>query len=380
MNSLKSIILILFFLLTFNQIFTLEFTSKEFGYSLDLVEEWDILDNSNPAVISFSSPEGNSVFQIFTFNGNAFKNATEIYSFIADKLKATGENEPFIFCDSDSIFADLTYSTGKMNLRGYFALINRNDYDFAILSFTIAANFEKNNDILLSNLDSFSLNNESKYLPGIVSQYYYPYTNEKKTPITFKIDNIPIKTQIDENELEATQILIEREARILGSYTKKENRFKAWLRFYKMIYKDNFTRFVNISSIIKTQLKLNEKKEEEIVKILLRWIQDMKYEKAGTFSDFNSPLLTLANLSGDCDSKAILFLILLDYYNINSIMLVSEVYKHSALGINIAGEGAKLQFEDKDYLYTELTEKVEIGMIPQKMSLLSNWIIMKLGN
>ena len=108
-------------------------------------------------------------------------------------------------------------------------------------------------------------------------------------------------------------------------------------------------------------------------------VQNFEYYRTGTVSDLTSPIETAYNMSGDCDSRAILFIILLDYFGIDSVLLVSTEYSHSAAGVDIQGEGAKIRFNNKDYLFAELTSIVDLGLVDITMADPSGWITIPLG-
>jgi len=375
MKFIKILSILFFLLYAFFIINTAEYYNDGFGYYVNIPEGWKILDSSNPATISFTDPQENAVLQIFVFTGGSFNNAEGIYNHIKTQLYAIGDGSSFNYAGNDTYIADLTFSTSQITARGYFVFINRSDYDYALLSFCSEANYEIYHDFLLSALDSFSINNNERLTPGPVSQFYYPFPAKNKKQTNISVNNKNIKTSFDESELEASQVVIDREARILATYAKDEtNKIKAWQRFFKMIYKDNYKRLESITELLKKEFKLNNLKDEEIVKTLLPWIQKYEYKREGKEADFTSPLQTMFLSTGDCDSRAVLFVIILNQLNIDSIIFVSEEYHHSAAGINLNINGAKMNFKGKDYLYTELTAVVDAGMIPQKMADPSKWI------
>ncbi|GAG77810.1 unnamed protein product, partial [marine sediment metagenome] len=98
-----------------------------------------------------------------------------MYKEIRARLQAKGEGAPFSFSGRDSIFSDLSFSAGKYRVRGYLIFINGTEKDYVLLSYTPIERYGKMHDFLLSSLDSFSLDDKEKYLPGPVSQFYYPF-------------------------------------------------------------------------------------------------------------------------------------------------------------------------------------------------------------
>jgi len=64
----------------------------------------------------------------------------------------------------------------------------------------------------------------------------------------------------------------------------------------------------------------------------------------------------------------------------DAVLLISDRYKHSAVGIVINVSGAKFAFEGNQYVFAELTTQVALGMIAQNMADPTGWHIFRLGN
>ena len=195
------------------------------GYFVDLPEGWDFIDSSNLARIAFADPLSQAVFQIYSFTGDSFNKASDIFNHIKTQLKAEGDGAPFIFCKKDAVFADLSFNTGAYDVRGYFVFINGKKFDYALLCFAHTDYYKKYHEFFLSCIDSFSIKQQGNLMPGPVSQFYYPYSKKNHESIKLIINNKEFKAYIDKKEMEATQILVEREAKILATY--KDDYIKA---------------------------------------------------------------------------------------------------------------------------------------------------------
>ena len=375
----KTIIIpFLFFLIFF--INADEYKINEFGFFVDIPVGWKVVDASNPAIVSFSNQEGNAVFQIYTFDGKTFNDSAEISDFIKTKLNAAAEEANFTYSGRDSIIADLSFNAGQISVRGYAVYINGDDYDIALIAFSPMNVYEKNYYFILSVLDSFAINREEKLSSGPINQFYYVMDEKNKRKVDIVVEGKRIHTDIDDKELEAALVLIEREFIILSNYKLGENDIvKPWKRYYNTIYRDNYQRIKKVTDIVMKELDLNNKSDEEKVKRLLKWFQNFSDARNKNIADLISPIEAIYSFTGDCDSRALLFSIILDQIGIDSIMLVSTKYMHSAVAIDIKGEGAMFSFEGKNYLYAELMDNVEIGMVPQKMADPTGWIPLKLG-
>ncbi len=185
--------------------------------------------------------------------------------------------------------------------------------------------------------------------------------------------NIPY----DQKEIAATQVLIEREARILASYEEKEKRVEAWQRYYRMIYRDNYHRldklYLFLENIFRTGVA-------DLPRDLLAWVQGFSYSRTGTLADLQSPLSSALTRTGDCDSRALLYTMLLNRFKIDALLLVSSRYSHSLAGVNIPGQGARINFDDNSYLIAETTDQVDLGLIDRDMADPSGWIPVPLGD
>lgn len=349
---------------------------KDFGYYVDTPEKWEKINSNEPSITSFTDPVHVSVFQIYTFDGQQYKTAKDLFDYIKKSLKAEGDQSGFKYNNMDSIFADLTFNTGAYEVRGYYIFIKGSQYAFALMSYAPVTYYKEYHDLLLSCLNSFSINKEAKLKSGPVSQFYYPGTKHEYTKAILEINKKSMNTTIDKSEIEAEQVVIEREARILSNY--KDDYINAWKRFYRMIYKDEYSRMDSIYNLIKPIFNSNT--PLDVATGLLAWMQDFKYTRSETLADFNPPLDIILNKNGDCDSRALLYVILLQHFNIDAIILISSVYSHAGAGVNINADGAKITFDNKNYIFAELTANVKLGLIAKHQADPAGWIPVKLGD
>lgn len=357
-----------------------EVYNESFGYFLDLPEGWELINSDNPALISFTDPDKVSVLQIFTFDRTKFKSSNEIYDFIKDRLKATGEGANFDFNDQDAYLADMTFKAGTINARGYFLFINGARYDYAFLAYVADEYFDQYYDFILSALDTFSPTRGEQFLPGAVSQFYYPGDDVKYDKTVLKIGDTSIPVSINTKQVEATEVVIAREARILTYYMEvPEIAVKAWARFYRAIYRDNYIHFKDVADAIFTGAKFKGKSDLDIAKTMLAWMQGYTYYRTNTLADLTSPLRALLTTSGDCDSRGLVYLMFMHYFDIDAILLASNLYRHSLVCLDVEGKGARFTYEGKGYLIAELNDKVDIGLIAADMANQNGWMAMPLG-
>lgn len=345
---------------------------------INVPEGWYVLENSEDKV-TFADPTDSAYFQLKRYPGNRFSSSSEIYSYISRELDSSGEGESFLFEAKDSYFASITFESSGFYYKGYLVCIEGEFEDVVLLAFSDEVSYDLTHDFLLSSIDSFSLNESGLKNPGPVSQFYYPWPGRDKTINYLTMDAKKIPVSFDTKEIDAAGILIEREARILIQYTNSRLSDSAWARYYKLIYRDNFNRLRRIARIAASEIAddFESFSAFERSSMLLSWIQEFEYIRTGTLSDFMGPVDTVFAAAGDCDSRSLLYVMLLEYNGIDSILMVSSEYSHSLTGVAVKGSGAHYNYEGSEYLIAETTDNVSIGLIDRAMADPEKWMGIK---
>ncbi len=343
--------------------------------SVYLPVEWGVLGSEQDKV-TFSDPTQKAFLQIKRYPGNKFDSAESIYRSVLSRLKGTGEGDGFTYETRESYFGNVRFAASGISYEGFVVCIDNKDFDYVLLSFSTSDAYSKFHDFILSAMDSFAFDDAGRLSPGVVSQYYYPFPTPDKKIGYININGKKILYTFDSGELEASQVLVEREARILVTYTKSRHVDEAWIRYYRIIYRDNYLRLSRAAGIISRNISddFNGLSSFEKSSLLLSWIQSLKYFRTGTLSDFLSPVSCLAEERGDCDSKGLLYVILLKHYGIDAILMVSSAYSHSLAGVAVEGKGAHFTLNGVSYLVAETTDDVSIGLIDRSMADPGKWL------
>lgn len=386
------------------------FQNPDFQYVVDIPVGWEVLDAQRSDFVSFSDPERRAVFQIISFPGDRFVTAADLDAFIRERFGATGHQAPFRFQGSHAVFADYTFSTGStdddrddsgVTVRGYMAFINYGEYSFAVMTFAALEDYEWYHDTLLSALDSFSPDARHRMQPGPVSSFYAaPVMEElqdpaREHPVT--VLTLPSGREYElpvyissEGLREASQVLIEREARLLADYAPGEDASlrpgsgtlppwaRAWRRYFRMVYRDNYDRLESVAEALFDDLSREGFSRKEMPAKILAWLQEARYQRTGSLSDLMSPAWCLVEFAGDCDSLGLTYAILLQHLGFDAILMVSMEFAHALVGVDLPGSGARFPFEGRQWLVAELTAPVEIGRIAEDMSDIGGWLGIKL--
>jgi transglutaminase-like putative cysteine protease len=178
--------------------------------------------------------------------------------------------------------------------------------------------------------------------------------------------------------------VVEREYTLLERYAGSNIWRQAWIRYYRMIYRDAFGRLDEVSFDLErywnraTAIVADEASRSAAAAAFaakaLSWVQNFIYERNPEGSDFVNPLSAALEGRGDCDSRAMLMAIILEHADIQAAMMVSQVYSHAMALIDISGEGARIEANGTQWLVAETTAKVTLGQIAEENSRTSNWI------
>ncbi len=357
---------------------------KEHGYTLDLPVGWEPFDASDPNKLSFSDPVYGAMLQVTVFAHEADMSAEAMEKELRGQIGAEGEGAPFVFSGREAFLSDVTFTSAGKNLRGYLLVIKGLDgkigkeptEDCLLVCFATVDGYEKALDSIISALDSFSPDREGLLLPGPISQFLSPFPDASRETISLQFLGQTLRVAIGAGDRDASQVLVEREARLLAVY--KAGQVDAWNRFYRTIYRDCYHRLDGIVKVVSGALAEKKVPEKEAPLRILSWIQGFEFKRTGTLADFLSPLSVAASAAGDCDSRAILYDAILEHLGLDAILLVSVKYAHALAAVALDRDGAAFVLDGKKYIVAEMTEPVDIGMISKDMADAKEWIPMRL--
>jgi transglutaminase-like putative cysteine protease len=104
----------------------------------------------------------------------------------------------------------------------------------------------------------------------------------------------------------------------------------------------------------------------EATELIATYVQRIRYQQPDE-QPFGilPPALVPAEDRGDCDSKAVLAVMLLRQVGIEAVVLYSELLAHAAVGVAVPGRGHSFHQGGHTYRYVELcSEGWPVGMIP----------------
>ena len=381
--TLKKFFALSFIFLAFTALsFSEPITDRDFGFSLDIPEGFEISDYAEDGMsYVFSHPNiPVTLIMKITADSNA-KSARDVLKTNLTKLNAKGDTDAFIWngktcgISNFSMTIDTSYTgwavTAPVKINGYYVLL------------LCYAPSDKPGceQFIISTLNSLCIDDNYKNIPGIITSYAFP--SEGRKSVSVKIGGKQIKTSLDKVDEEAAKFTVDLEYAVLNLYANHKMWKEAWQRYYRMIYRDNSGRLEQAASDIYNalypELKMKYKEEADIkyAQALLTWVQNFSYERASTKneSDFTSLPASISGKGSDCDSRSMLVSALLNYTGIDTAILISREYSHAVVVTDIPAPGQTFTMENgREYIFGETTAHVTWGMISQDHADRSKWI------
>ncbi|MDR0302306.1 MAG: hypothetical protein LBI04_08365 [Treponema sp.] len=367
---MKRLFLLLLFIPAF--VFAEGLYSPTWGFWLDLPEYYEYTEGDGKDRFSFTGPEG-AMFDIIVYNG-AYANIKEMAEDVSKRLENRGEIDYFRYHGKQAAVLELNFGD---NLSGWGLCVElagvkgRRPPLLLSLAYGPAAKSDLNL-FHFSALDSIAPSQAEKLYPGPITEYSYPRGQQIIIPIAAS----GVTAAVCKNDAEAAQVLIEREFVILTTYADTPAWQQAWLRYYRAIYRDSYTRIENIASALIRKWgrgAATGEAKRAFAQKALTFVQGFKYERNFEGSDFLNLVSTAANGGGDCDSRAMLWAIILNYADIRAAMMISPQYSHAMGLADVSGAGARFEAYETNWLVAETTANVDIGLIDKEQADPKNW-------
>jgi len=378
------IITIIFFVILSPEIFAEPITDQEFGFSLDIPEGFEIADYTEDGMsYLFTHPNIPVTFALKVISNPEINSASQALSSSLTKLKAKTQVDNFVWNNSNCAISNFSMTLDK-KYAGWATAAPTLNYDSYVVLICYAPQDKEKGceQFIMSTLNSLCTNEMYYNTPGIITTYAFPKEGTKN--IQININGRKVLSTIDKSDIEAAQFVVDMEYSVLTLYAKHKAWKEAWQRYYRMIYRDSFSRLQNVSSNLYDSLyedcRISNPSNPDIAyaQLLLTWTQNFEYERAKDKkqSDFTCLPAAVCGNGSDCDSRSLLLCVLLKSIGIETLFLFSPEYSHAVAATAIDAPGQKYLLENDytEYIFGETTAKVTWGMIAQEHSDRKKWI------
>jgi len=366
-----TLLFILFFLFSALLLPASPLHSTTWGFRLDLPEGYEFVDGNNKDRFSFQGPN-KAMFDVIVYNG-VYKDVGQMANDVAKRLGSEGEIALFDYEGKQAAIMD-------MHFKGYsgWGLCVELAKNAAATSppFLCALAYSPSSgadmDLFhMSALDSIAPSDLEARRPGPVMDFGFPRGDLKETPL----QGTGLSALIREKDAEAAQALVDREFNILRNYENAPNWQQAWIRFYRAIYRDSWDRVAYALFRLEREWNSDAKLDNRaFAEKALAFVQGFKYDRNLEGSDFVNLVTAVSEGHGDCDSRSMLWAMMLEQADISAAIMVSRTHSHAMGLADIPGTGARFEASGIKWLVAETTDKTGIGLIDAKMSDIASWL------
>lgn len=377
---MKTIFVLLFFVTVLTapvKTFAEPMYSPTWGFFIDLPEGYIYTDGDARDRFSFTGPDDAKV-DIVVYNGQ-FNTMLDLVEDVNRRISNQGDVDFFIYNGKQAAIIKLIF--GEFDGWGLAVELEQTSAGIKPMLLALAYGPENKKSPLelfhISALDSIAPTLAALKYPGPIMEYSYPRGEKRNTALA--LDGV--SAMIRENDAEAAQALIEREYLILQYYLNTPFLRDACIRYYRFIYRDSFDRISDAASAIARNLSgnfnfndtMSDTQKRVFAQSVLSFVQGFDYERDLTGSDFVNLVSAITEGRGDCDSRAMLFAMILSNSNIRGAIMLSHHYSHAMGLADVPGTGVRFEAFGTKWLVAETTANIDIGLIAQDESDPRHW-------
>ncbi len=349
------------------------------GIVIDMPSGFVPGDGDGSTRFSYFSADGVVEFDILAYGPGRYSSAEGMAADLLRQMGSTGDTSSFAYDGRAALIADLAFSLDGTPRKGYAVFVfqpSANSY--ALVASSDASQFDTCSELIISCLDSFSIDRAARRIPGPVSQFLLPWPAQRPQRRTVSMPGGTTELPWSSTEAEQELSIVEREYRILTTYLNSQTLWQdAWARFYRMVYRESASRLDAFTDAFSRFLAPGD--PTETARRVLAWVQGFTFERNSFGIDLVPPMTAAFEQRGDCDARALVMAIILERMGIDSVLMVSREYSHAMLAVDVPGGGQRFPFQGKNYLVAETTARVGIGMIDATQTDWSKWLGVDLG-
>jgi hypothetical protein len=353
--------------------------SPTWGFQLDPPEGYELVGGDGKDRFSFRFEEEDAQLDVVVYAGslkadgfrskNPYPSVTALAEDVQRRLKSEGAIKPFTYRGKAAVLMELRFS-GYQGWALGVELEAPGGTEERPLLMALAYGRQDQEDLHFSALDSLASSPQEWRTPGPITEYHYPRGVARPFPLA----GLATEALFNEHDAPAAQAVVDREFRVLRAYEDSPEWREAWIRFYRAIYRDAFERLAHAAFMLERVWNIPELADRDLAEKALQWVQSFTYERNLLGSDFVNLVSAAVEGRGDCDSRALLWAIILEQANIPAAIMVSPRYSHAMGLADLPGAGARFTLAGVSWLVAETTSAVPLGRIAAPMSETRYWL------
>ncbi len=154
-------------------------------------------------------------------------------------------------------------------------------------------------------------------------------------------------------------------------------REREWQCVFDALARDNADDIRPLTELFRKVQREKKLDARQTTELVVTFVQNITYrlptEETAAFGML-PPAIVVADGSGDCDSKALLAVVILQQLGVDSVVLLGSALGHAALGVALPVTGKKFVYGGKKYAFVEVTTPGwALGALPPEYDVPRAW-------
>lgn len=170
----------------------------------------------------------------------------------------------------------------------------------------------------------------------------------------------------------------EQELQEAGKYAAP-NHNAYWSLVYRELLHKSSPRLDNVAASLQRQARLLDLDRYQLASLTLAFVQYIPYKVPSNQLGLMTPPQTMSVRYGDCDTKSLLYVLLMRKLNFDMSLYISRRYTHAMAGVNVNAEGSYMTNNGQRYYFAETTAPGNrIGQLTSSQGSTSSWHLITL--
>ena len=150
-----------------------------------------------------------------------------------------------------------------------------------------------------------------------------------------------------------------------------------WQCVFDELVRDNGEDLAPLTELFRRKQQEKNLDSRQLTELVVSFVQNITYrlptEDTAAFGML-PPAIVVADGSGDCDSKALLAVVILRQLKVDAVVLLASGLGHAALGVALPVTGKKFPYQGKKYAFVEVTTPGwALGHLPPEYDVDKAW-------
>ena len=154
-----------------------------------------------------------------------------------------------------------------------------------------------------------------------------------------------------------------------------------WPVIYNQLLEKNQDRLTSVARSLKRAADKYGYDRYELASLTLAFVQHIPYKIPRNELGLMTPPTTLSKRWGDCDTKSLLYVLVMQQLGFDVSLFISDRYRHAMAGVNINALGTSMGHRGRQYYFAETTTPGHrIGQLKTGNGNTASWSLIPLTN